>query len=63
MPKWVSILLHVLVILGGVAGSIKTKNIAPLVGTGAVNALLTSPLHAGKKDENTPAAGTMGGIG
>jgi hypothetical protein len=44
MPKWLTILLHALVIAGGVAGSIYGHPEAGAA-AGVVNALLQSPLE------------------
>jgi hypothetical protein len=62
MSRWVSVLLHVLVILGGIAGSVKTKNIAPLVASGAVNAAIRSPLTKSEPDKVGPGGNLGGGL-
>lgn len=44
MPKWLSTLLHILAIGGGVAGSIATGTPWPLALTSTINALIPSPV-------------------
>lgn len=44
MPKWLLVLSHIVVVAAGVAGSVLTGN--PSIGglTGAINALIPSPI-------------------
>lgn len=45
MPKWLAILLHLLVIGGGVAGSVLTGTPALGALAGALNAIIPSPIN------------------
>jgi hypothetical protein len=52
MSQWFSILLHILVVAGGVAGSLASGNAHTAAGImaagGAINALLPSPIVGGQ---------------
>jgi hypothetical protein len=49
MPKWLLILLHILVVVGGFAGTITSGSPTYGLVAGTVNALMPSPLVGKEK--------------